>query len=192
MYLGNYHVGLVHADRITNADLQLFHYAYIVQAGTAHRGTFQFDGPEYGYGVDQPCPGRAPLYLLYHSFFYLVPPFESDGIPREFRRSPQRFAVSDVVKSKDKSVGRQIIPLDVFSKPSDRFLNGFRVYHAVFHYVESLGPEPFQLRGARIAEIDSVCPHKRKCEEIHVPLRGHPVVQLTYRTAAEIPRVLVF
>ena len=91
------HVRLVDCDPIPGPKLQTFHDADVVDAGPAHRRSFQLHGLKHGNRVDESCSRRAPLDIGERRLLDLIGPLEGDGISREFRSAPQGLTVGDIV-----------------------------------------------------------------------------------------------
>ena len=62
----------------------------------------------------------------------------------------------------------------------------------VFHHLEALLFQPLHLTDSGIFEILFWSAHKRKCHKMNVAFCRNLIVQLAHRTAAEVPRILVF
>ena len=189
--LGNDHVGLIDRDPVSRRKPQLPHDTHIVDAGPAHRGSLQLHRLKYRHRVDKPRPGRTPLDILKGRLADLIPPLEGNGIPGKFGRPPQGIAVGDVVIQKHQAVGGDVVALDGLRKLRHSIPDGLPGYlHPVYH-LKSLTLQPFKLLLSGVFKIHALRLHQAEGEEIHISLCGNLAVQLSDRTAAEVPRILV-
>ena len=185
------HVRLVDRDPVPGPQLQSFHDTDVMDTGAAHRRSLKLHRFEHGDRIDESCSRRTPLDVGKRCLLDLVRPFESDGIPREFRRPPKRLSIGDIIIKQYKTIRRDIVIFDLLRKSADCIGECLRRHLHELDRLKSQAGEPQKLLFSRIFKVNAIRPHQCKRHKTDVSGCRDLTVQLAYGTAAEISRILV-
>ena len=190
--LRNDHIGFVHRNSVSDAQLQIFHYIDIVHRCPANRGSLQLHRIKNCHRIQQSRAGRTPLDFPKHRFRLLITPFKGHGILRELRCGSQGSGICQILQGQNQSVRRNLKGGNPRFKFIDSRQKILSVHLPVFHHVEPLLRHPFHLGFPAVLEVHLRRLTQGKGVEVHVSLRRNPAVQLAHTAAAQVPRVLVF
>ena len=165
-----------------------------MDGGAADRGPLQFHRLEDRHRIDQAGPAGAPFHLFQYGLPQFIRPFESDGMPGEFRRPPQGLPVRDVIIGQDQPVRGDVVVFYLLLEQFDGIRDAFLCHQIMFHHLEALLLQETELlrhQTARAASFPRFGAHQSKRIEPHIPPGRNLVVQLSHGAAAEVPGILV-
>ena len=161
---------------------------------SGHCCTFKLNRIEYGNGIYKPRSARAPLDLPERCLCSFIGPLERNRIPGRLCGPSEGNTVINIIVCEHKTVRRNVISGDLF------FVLTYRIHNRCgcdLYPLYRLEAERFEERkpsvcGCQDSSILTGRVHQIECNKSHMSACGDLRIKLSYGSAAEIPRVLVF